>query len=659
MYKGHDDENYPDLSDPVENFRYLMDLSNQALFNPYIPPPLPENKLVSKQKLNIGTLHLDAPNIKDLDEVARNIRPELERAIYDFDILPRIERPDCIPPEITMNFAMIGVQTDATDARGLADAIIARMRDLFVEEINRQANHAAFYKEKNGWWPWEEGRPGPHAAEIKALFPDMARNPQDEGIYWFDEMLVSFDDSPQEQKAHAYFREALERRGGLEKVKNLDTGLWEVCEEMCARLRNDREAAKAEGGLLDELKELAEDGVELLAPKAAHADELEPGDLIDNIILPLVKEHREDARKRRDYGLLGGKDDFLADKHRDYGILGGKDAFLIDKHKDYGAFGGKDDSVGGFKLRDLQSPANILHDHNTWQFNRFGFAYSHDNLKYPWQGQRRVDFSDPETVEVLLRKEKLLPAFKMILAHQLDEDDAAGMEIFKLEELREKLKANPPSEWDDETLSEFAEIVKEAESFIEEATILKDKDGNDEKGYTVGYGAFIPMERGPGGEYTQSEALNKLIDNTKDGISKVTVTYEEAEEILKESIIERNKDIAEELPLTKYLDKLDQMIIMDMVYNMSIDRVKGFKRFIGCLFDGNRVEAGWEILDSKYREQVSGRSLYNALRMATRIKNLNLNHYKDKWINEKWGAKSKAQLKAAYYSEVEELLRGR
>ena len=60
MYKGHDEENYPDLSDPVENFRYLMDLSNQALFNPYIPPPLPENKLVSKQKLNIGTLHLDA-----------------------------------------------------------------------------------------------------------------------------------------------------------------------------------------------------------------------------------------------------------------------------------------------------------------------------------------------------------------------------------------------------------------------------------------------------------------------------------------------------------------------------------------------------------------------------------------------------------------------
>lgn len=196
MYKGHDEENYSDLSDPVENFRYLMDLTNQALFNPYIPPPLPENKLVSKQKLNIGTLHLDAPNIKDLDEVARNIRPELERAIYDFDILPRIERPDCIPPEITMNFAMIGVQTDATDARGLADAIIARMRDLFVEEINRQANHAAFYKEKNGWWPWEEGQPGPHAAEIKALFPDMVRNPQDEGIYWFDEMLVCYDDSP-------------------------------------------------------------------------------------------------------------------------------------------------------------------------------------------------------------------------------------------------------------------------------------------------------------------------------------------------------------------------------------------------------------------------------------------------------------------------------
>ena len=42
MFKDHDDENYPDLSDPVENFRYLMDLTNQALFNPYIPPPLPK-----------------------------------------------------------------------------------------------------------------------------------------------------------------------------------------------------------------------------------------------------------------------------------------------------------------------------------------------------------------------------------------------------------------------------------------------------------------------------------------------------------------------------------------------------------------------------------------------------------------------------------------
>lgn len=159
-------------------------------------------------------------------------------------------------------------------------------------------------------------------------------------------------------------------------------------------------------------------------------------------------------------------------------------------------------------------------------------------------------------------------------------------------------------------------------------------------------------------KWTDSNTLNTLIKeepNNKD-VTKVSLTKEEAAPILDELVKARIDKAEKLLPLLNYLNEIEQRVILDILYNMDFAKVKGFKNMFKNLLTGNRIEAGWELLDSVYTKGVGGRSLYNALTLATQRTTLDFEGYKDKWDKEKWASKSKPERKDAYLKEVNRLL---
>ncbi len=203
----------------------------------------------------------------------------------------------------------------------------------------------------------------------------------------------------------------------------------------------------------------------------------------------------------------------------------------------------------------------------------------------------------------------------------------------------------------------FEEHIINAEKFMAKAKRLR-----GEPGYTVGYGAYMLEDKNKTKEdklrsWNDSYTLNRLINDAKGNPANITLTEEEALTILKEIVIVKRDFLGKRLPILQYLDRPVQKAIFDFSYNMGVEKLLTFQEFNKNLFNGNMREAGWEVLNSNYRTQVHGRSLYNALIIATGRADLDLDYYKDEvWTKEKWEQKSLSELKEAYYAEVDRLI---
>jgi lysozyme len=59
------------------------------------------------------------------------------------------------------------------------------------------------------------------------------------------------------------------------------------------------------------------------------------------------------------------------------------------------------------------------------------------------------------------------------------------------------------------------------------------------------------------------------------------------------------------------LDPVRKSVIIDMIFNMGIYRVKDFRQMIKHLQDKNWIQAAHELMDSEYAKQVPGRARRN------------------------------------------------
>ena len=98
--------------------------------------------------------------------------------------------------------------------------------------------------------------------------------------------------------------------------------------------------------------------------------------------------------------------------------------------------------------------------------------------------------------------------------------------------------------------------------------------------------------------------VGHLIDKRKGGkIPDVIIDM-----LLRYDIDEKIAELNEKLPWWGFLDEPSQRVIVNMAFNLGVEGLLGFKKFMDALKDGDRNRAASEMLNSKWAEQVGARA---------------------------------------------------
>lgn len=90
------------------------------------------------------------------------------------------------------------------------------------------------------------------------------------------------------------------------------------------------------------------------------------------------------------------------------------------------------------------------------------------------------------------------------------------------------------------------------------------------------------------------------------------ISHKVADTLFKEDF-ERVKDDYEKLKLN--LDSVRRAVILDMLFNLGLTKIRCFHKMFKALREGDFEEAAKEMLDSKWARQVGGRSFHLAQMM--------------------------------------------
>ena len=89
------------------------------------------------------------------------------------------------------------------------------------------------------------------------------------------------------------------------------------------------------------------------------------------------------------------------------------------------------------------------------------------------------------------------------------------------------------------------------------------------------------------------------------------ISIKEAEYLFKNDLKIISKQVANRIEFYKKLSYKRKMVLVDMAFNMGIEGLLGFKKMLSALKRRDFMEAGKELMRSKYAEQVKTRALQN------------------------------------------------
>ena len=90
------------------------------------------------------------------------------------------------------------------------------------------------------------------------------------------------------------------------------------------------------------------------------------------------------------------------------------------------------------------------------------------------------------------------------------------------------------------------------------------------------------------------------------------ISLEAAELLLRQDIQIAYKQVKNTFPWWAKLTDARFFVLVDLVYNMGLSDVCGFKKMLAALEDGNYETAASELLDSRYARQLGQRAHENA-----------------------------------------------
>lgn len=129
-------------------------------------------------------------------------------------------------------------------------------------------------------------------------------------------------------------------------------------------------------------------------------------------------------------------------------------------------------------------------------------------------------------------------------------------------------------------MGDLIERIKKHEGFVSHG--YHDSLGN----LTIGYGRLIDQKK-------------------KGGISK-----EEAEILLRHDI-NQAEDAANQFTWYRKLDRKRQEVIIELIFNMGLPNLLTFKKMIKALKEDDFQEAAYQLLDSKWHDQVGSNRANN------------------------------------------------
>ncbi|MCP3675844.1 MAG: glycoside hydrolase family protein, partial [Gammaproteobacteria bacterium] len=91
-------------------------------------------------------------------------------------------------------------------------------------------------------------------------------------------------------------------------------------------------------------------------------------------------------------------------------------------------------------------------------------------------------------------------------------------------------------------------------------------------------------------------------------LEEATITAELAEAWLKDDIEAATRDLVSAFPIVLELSEVRQRVLINMTFNMGINRLKGYKKMWRALEQNDYFAAANEMEDSKWHRQVGKRA---------------------------------------------------
>ena len=111
---------------------------------------------------------------------------------------------------------------------------------------------------------------------------------------------------------------------------------------------------------------------------------------------------------------------------------------------------------------------------------------------------------------------------------------------------------------------------------------------------------------------TNTKTKKMMLEIVKNGISEI-----QADKLTEKYIIDTSRSLLRNYVWFRHLSKFRKIVIFDMIYNLGWIGFMGFKNMLKAIKEGNYVEAGKQIENSRYYSQVGNRAKANVYIMLS------------------------------------------
>ncbi len=119
--------------------------------------------------------------------------------------------------------------------------------------------------------------------------------------------------------------------------------------------------------------------------------------------------------------------------------------------------------------------------------------------------------------------------------------------------------------------------------------------------------------------FAYTDTVGRLSIGVGRNLTDRGISQDEAMYLLDNDIATAGSDLAVHYPWTQGLDAVRRSVLLDLCFNIGIDRLAGFVQMLAAVQRGDYAEAGRQMLASEWANQVKSRATRLAEMMTTGV----------------------------------------